>query len=682
VVSRIATISRRRAGLVLCLAALLVPLLAVNAARVLDELPGGGGDPGSGDAADAREALGDRLGWDPIPLAVLTVGGDEPASSATAAVALRALRSQAEAVEGVARAVEGSQSADGRTTAVSIHADPGLPADGAARTLEMLDGVLDPGILTMEVGGPRPTAEGVRAVARGEVGTLQLLVLPLIALILAGSLGVRMAAAALLGTALAVGLAILAIGIASALVPIHAAAAVAAAILALVLAIEATAGLLYRYREEAGTLGAGAEAVEYALRVTAPLTGLAALSAAAIGATMLAVPVPGVASVGAGLIAGAAGAPAALLVALCALVLVRDSEPATTLPLVAERTAGDGPLAFRWLLALRARRRSAAAATGALVLSAIAALPLLGAGAVGSSAADLPAGEQAREAGERLASAFGPGATAPVLVGAEVLLEPAIARERLDALAAMPAIESVGEPSGRGGIGLVEARPIAPGTSPAGQQAAEEVRRLEPAGEGALVTGEGALVLDGRGLLTGHMLALSAIGLLLVAAIWAASLRASRVGAMVLAALPAPLVGLGALAFVFEGGHLAGVLGYEPQGAPHLLSYVAVAAPLLAIGVARSGSMAWALREELALGGGVEGSTARAGTLTLLPAAVASGCAIAATGAWLGSGLVVANELAVGIAAGLAADVVLARGLLAPALARLLLPGRIASPRR
>ena len=92
---------------------------------------------------------------------------------------------------------------------------------------------------------------------------------------------------------------------------------------------------------------------------------------------------------------------------------------------------------------------------------------------------------------------------------------------------------------------------------------------------------------------------------------------------------------------------------------------------LLAIGLARGAQLATALREERVLGGGAAGSLARAGILTLMPAGTGTVVGVALAGVWIGADLVAAQEIGLGLAAGLIADLVLVRMLLAPAAARL-----------
>jgi hypothetical protein len=122
---------------------------------------------------------------------------------------------------------------------------------------------------------------------------------------------------------------------------------------------------------------------------------------------------------------------------------------------------------------------------------------------------------------------------------------------------------------------------------------------------------------------------------------------------------------------VFGEGNLTGLLDYTPAGAPHLHAFVVVGSLLLAIGLARGAAFATALREERLLGGGAAGSIARSGLLTLMPAAIATLLGAALAGVWLGSELLPAKELAVGLGAGLLAGLILTRATLAPALARL-----------
>ena len=195
--------------------------------------------------------------------------------------------------------------------------------------------------------------------------------------------------------------------------------------------------------------------------------------------------------------------------------------------------------------------------------------------------------------------------------------------------------------------------------------------RAVPAPSRRLISGPAAGLVDSGRRLAEDLPLVALVALLGTAALWSVLFRSVFGPLLALSAVIAPLAGLAAMLGVFAHGRLTGLLDYPDSGAPHLQSFVIVGSVLLALGLARGAAFAAALREERQLGGGAAGSLARAGLLTLMPFAVATLAGLVLAGVWLGSDLLAAKELAVGIMAGLAADLLVARIVLAPALARL-----------
>jgi uncharacterized membrane protein YdfJ with MMPL/SSD domain len=187
------------------------------------------------------------------------------------------------------------------------------------------------------------------------------------------------------------------------------------------------------------------------------------------------------------------------------------------------------------------------------------------------------------------------------------------------------------------------------------------------------VSGPAAGLDDSAQRLAEDLPLIALVALLGTAALWSALFRSAFGPLLALSAVIAPLAGVAAVLAVFAHGRLTGLLDYTDSGAPHLQAFVIVGSVLLALGLARGAAFATALREERLLGGGAAGSLARSGLLTLMPFAVATLAGLVLAGLWIGSELLPAKELAVGIAAGLAADLLIARLVLAPALARLAL---------
>ena len=279
------------------------------------------------------------------------------------------------------------------STALAVHMDPDAGASTIADAGDALNTSLDPGGLDVAVAGPAAVGAGARDTVLDASPALLLLALPLLLLLLGGSLGLRPALVGLLGALLAIAAAGAALGLVGLGFDLDAISVAAAVPLAAVLAIESAAGLLYRYREEAATLGGGGEALEYSLQVVLRGAGIAMFSAALIGAALFAVPIGWLQSVGAGILTAAILAPPLSLLPMAALLAMRaEAEVGTALPLVAEGASPESASpVFRLFLGLgRGRSRALIAILPLLAIAALA-LPLRdGADAVGLNGGELP----------------------------------------------------------------------------------------------------------------------------------------------------------------------------------------------------------------------------------------------------------------------------------------------------
>ncbi len=147
--------------------------------------------------------------------------------------------------------------------------------------------------------------------------------------------------------------------------------------------------------------------------------------------------------------------------------------------------------------------------------------------------------------------------------------------------------------------------------------------------------------------------------------------RRLRLAALAGAACAAPaLATAGLLVVTFQDGGLAGQLGYASNGAIQLGSLVGAVATVAAVGAAQAVSLAWAAREVESRPPAPQrvaealASCAPAIALTCL-AGIAAGVALGFSSARF------EKELGLGIAAGLALQLLAVQGLIAPALLRL-----------
>ena len=122
---------------------------------------------------------------------------------------------------------------------------------------------------------------------------------------------------------------------------------------------------------------------------------------------------------------------------------------------------------------------------------------------------------------------------------------------------------------------------------------------------------------------------------------------------------------------VFQDGRLAGLLSYTPEGGPVLGAVIAVLGAVATVSAARTVHFAAAVAAEREHSFGSTATVPIAASLTL-PGFAASTAVVAATAIVLvGSDLVGAKELGLGVAAGVILDLVFVRALIGTGLARL-----------
>lgn len=671
VTRRIASLWTRSPRAVLVLCALAAVVLSAYATGVPDRLSLRDGSVAGSQSERSADALAAELGYDPEPAFVLVLTSTEPVGSAASEVAIRTTRARVHEIDGVAAVQEQGRSADGSTAALAVHLARDADTDTVAAVQRGLRSGLDPGPYRLLLGGSAPTAEGARDAVLDEALTLELIALPLLLLILGAALGPWLGLATLLGALLALSATWALVGLVGELVRLDVISAAAAAPVAVVLAVEAAAALLYRYREESASLGGGAEALEFSLRSVLRGAAIGMFSAALVGASLCAIPIGAVQSVGIGVILAALLAPPLALPPVAAALSMRaGQEIGEALPLASEWEAtAEAPAGYRALFGLGHARRRALLALAPLIVVVVAALPLLSSEAIGLDAAELPPSQPAAAADAELSGAFGSGAGGPLTVVAAGGQETDLSAYR-STISSLSGVDFVGLAVPTGDLAHFDVIPAARPRSLAAQQEVATIASVPPPAPTA-ITGPAATVRDEALRLSGDLPLVLLVALLGTAALWSALFRSAFGPLLAVVAAAAPLFGLGAMVWVFGGGRLDGLLGYAPAGAPHLGSFVVVGAALLATALWRSAQTATALHEERDLGGGAAGSLARSGLLTLMPAAIATLAGIVTIGVWLGAPLTAAKEVAFGLGAGLLADLLLTRMLLAPAVARL-----------
>lgn len=659
-----------RAMLLGCLLATVA--LSVYAIGVPERLALGGAVPAGSEPERTSEALAAKLGYDPEPAYLLVLTASEPVDPAAAAVAIETVRGQAASVPGVAAVRIGRRAEGAPTATLGVHLKPDAGEETRQLVGERLSAGIDPGPFELLVGGQAATAEQAREEVLSAAVKLGLLGLPLLLLVLGATLGMRLGPASLLGALLAAVAAVSLLGVLDRFGEIEAIAVAVAVGVAIVVAVEASTSLIHHHRDHAERLGHGVEALDRSLRAVIGGALIGALSAILVGAGLYAIPIPFVQSVGIGVIVAAVVAPPLALGPVAAVIALPAGGAARRAE-AAPAARSPGPVAglMSRLVSGAGRRRHAAGlllVAGAITVAL--SLPLLDPEAIGLDAAELPAERAAARADAELAGAFGPGGGGPLTVAAEDPPgTPALALYR-DAVGRLPGVESVSLAVPAGELAafdvIVDSRPRSLGA----QATAAAIVNADRSASTAL-TGPAAEVRAAAVRLGADLPLVLVVALGGTAALWSLLLRSALGPALALAAAPAPLCGLGAMALVFGEGRLSGPLDYAPAGAPHLASFVLVGAALLAVALWRGAQTATALRRAGIAEGGSAGALVGAVGPTWVGAAAGSLVGIIAAALWLAAPLTVAKEIALGLSVGLLADLLLSRTMIVPGLAGL-----------
>jgi uncharacterized membrane protein YdfJ with MMPL/SSD domain len=677
-----AALTRPRALLAATLAVLV--LAAILAARGADRVPLAPPEAARSESERADDELGAALGRQPGPGLLIVSTGRQPVESAVYDVALDVLATRAETLPAVAEVRRGAVSRDGRTTVLEVYFRDDDPRS-QQEAVGDLHARLDPGPLDVAVGGQAAVLRDARDGVWEELGPLELLVLPVLALALVLTLGLRLAAAPVLAAATGLLGALGLLGILNEVVSLSVLGIVPAAVIALVLGIESCLVLNDRYRMEVAAFGAADDALRSTLDTAGRAVVCSTLGAAAVAASLAVIPVTDALSAALG------GVLAALITGAVALVatpsLLALARPTVTGGEETAAAAGGGHSeegrergpTYR-LESLLTQRRPAAALLAAVAATALLAIasPGLRAELLPIEATGLPDGAEAHRAEVRSTAELGADTTAPVLASAEPAGRAELKSFRFE-LSRVPGVsEARGPSSTDSGRELLRAGTEARPGSPGARDAVEGIRDV-PAPVPVSIGGRDAEALDAARAFLGWLPVAAGVALLLLGVLLYVVLRpalASRLRtalpAVALAAasmLPAAAAA-GVLVLVFQDGRLTDPLDYAPQGGPALSAAIATVGAIAAISAARTVHLAAALAVERKLGFPSRVAVPLAAELTLPGAAAATLVAGAATIALVGAELVAAKEFGLAAAAGLILDLLLVRAVLAPALAR------------
>jgi RND superfamily putative drug exporter len=329
----------------------------------------------------------------------------------------------------------------------------------------------------------------------------------------------------------------------------------------LALAVDYSLLMANRFREERA---AGADIAETAARTTAASGRTIAFSAMTVIASLSGLLVfgdPTFTSLAIGGIATVLIALAASLTLVPAL-LITCTKALGTAP---RRAAGAG---FFGGLARRVQRRPVVVAVVSSGLLVALALPFLGVVLSDSDPRTLPASMESRQVADRLSTGF-PGKQAdPVIVaGAEPASDPAVAAYAHQ-LEALPGVAGVSVRTGlRGNVSAIEVVPDGSVQSDVAQHLVAELRAHRPVYR-SYVTGQAAGLVDFKHQLRSRLP--YALGLIALATFTLLFLMTGSVLVPVKALVMNTLslgATFGALVWIFQEGHLSGLLGFQAYGA-------------------------------------------------------------------------------------------------------------------
>ncbi|MEI5673457.1 MULTISPECIES: MMPL family transporter [unclassified Nocardioides] len=631
---------------------LFVALAGVIGGPVAGALQSDGGfAPADAESARAVERIEAATGQQASAGLVLLV---EPAADAGAVADALA------GIDGLAEVTPGGTSTDGSSALVLGTVTAGVDDEAVAH--DVVEAFADDEAVT--VGGSAVAGLQLGAQVEQDLTRAELLALPILVLLSILIFGGRAAVlplvvgiATVLGTFLVLtganqvyGLSIFALNLVIGL--------------GLGLAIDYSLFLLSRYREELQRQGPTAAAVRTTMATAGRTVVYSAATVAVALATLAVFPMGFLRSMG---IAGAAVA----VVAAVASLLIAPAIFGLWGARLARRTRGEAATEGRWYRFSHAvMRRPGLVATGTAAVMLVLAAPALQASWTPVDGTVVPTDLSARIVSDTLEAEYDGDAGTPVTVAIGSDDPAEVAAFATDA-SALPGVLAPAQATELGS-GVWQLDLVVDG-DPAGNAAQDvvaEVRDLAGStGADALVTGPAAEFVDQQAAIADSLPL--AVGLLVVLTMLVLWLMTGSVVLPVKAVVMNVLtvgVALGAIAFIYQGGRLTGLLGYTPNGGIEPTNFLVAAALVFALstdyGVFLLGRIKEARdsglteREAVATGLGRTGGIVTAAAILLA----------VAIGAFSTSEISFMQQIGIATAVGVLVDAFVVRSLLVPAL--------------
>ncbi|WP_370247966.1 MMPL family transporter [Nocardioides sp.] len=692
-IDRWSAVVARRARLVLVGGLLATLLAAVYGLGVFDRLAQGGFDDPGSEASQAldleRETFGNR-GVDVVAVySDPDLRADEPAFQQAVADVVDALPAGAvssvvpyyAAPEGIA---ERLVSADGHHAQVLISLAGATQDDFLASYDEISPLLPAGGGLETSVAGAYAVYDDVNAITSEDLKRAELISLPLVvllALLIFGSL-VAASMPAVVGVIALLG-ALAVLRLLTTVTDVSVFAVNVVSLIGIGLAIDYALFIISRFREELALLPEAPESAGLAMRRTLATAGrtvlFSGLTVAAAMASLLIFPQGFLRSMGYGGVAAVLVAVAAALTVLpAALVLLGRRVDAGRLPWRrrAAAASGHGSDGGRWAaLARGVMRRPVAVSVGVVALLLLIASPFLGVRWGSVDYRVLPEDAPAHQAAVLINDEFGPETSQASLLFDDV--PAADVEATLAAAARVPGVVDVQtiatQATDDGPRTLARVTWEGNSQTEASQQLVEQLRDLAPAQGDLLVGGLSAETVDLIDSVGSH---LPWMGAIVVAVMLVLLFLAFGSIVLPLKAIAMNLVSIGAafgvITWIFSDGHLAGLLGFTPQGFLDATNPILMLAILFGLSMDYEVFLLSRVREQwdrtgdndLAVATGVQ-KTGR----IITSAALLLGVVIGAFGT---SGIVFMKMLGIGMLVALLIDATLVRALLVPATMKLL----------
>jgi uncharacterized membrane protein YdfJ with MMPL/SSD domain len=444
------------------------------------------------------------------------------------------------------------------------------------------------------------------------------------------------------------------------------------------LAIDYSLFIVSRYREELARLGPGPQALRETLNTAGRTVAFSAVTVAAALASLLIFPEPFLYSMGVGGILVALLSAAVALIVLPAVLALLGPRVNALSPArwkrAAERTARAEGEGFWYRLSHLVMRRPGAVAAASAALLIVIGIPFTGIKFIGVDPTILPKSASAHEAFMLVNTTFPPNRTNPTYV---VIRAPSSAKSDLQAYAqrvrSLPGAAAVEPPRQVGGgywrIDVVSKTTYLDKQS---QTLVRDIRRIDN-GFPTYVGGDSASFVDTQdslsSLLPYAIAVLAATTLVLLFLMTGSLILPFKTLLMNMLTVSAVF---GLLVLIFQDGRLESVLRYTSQGALNSAQPLLIGAVVFALSTDYGVFLLTRIKEardrgmpnDEAIADGLE-RTGRIVTAAALLFCVA-------VGAFASSKIVFIKEIGVGLALGVIIDATFVRGLLVPALMKLL----------